>query len=147
MVPEDVWIAKTTGIRGLKDADALQTLNDTWQTRLQEFEQYHKQSLQILKAAYPNLYARTYTSAKLDYATMKKRFSQDGQLTTTGTTKCVGVNLVQRMKDILINKLPPGLQSSVMEDGDLEASAQPPGQEIIVLDADSETPGGGGDGD
>ena len=116
-VPERVWQALTTGDKGLKNVGDLDRLHNIWGERLQDFKQYHKESYKVVQAAYPNLYAQASKHTRLDYDTMKRRFSQDGG---SSTNACVGVTLVERMRDLLIKKLPGSQQRLVEVDGDLD---------------------------
>ena len=134
-IPECVWQAMTTGEKGLKKVDDLDRLYSIWGERLEDFKQHHKESFGVVQVAYPNLYSQASKVARLDYETMRKRFSQDGG---SSTNACVGVTLVERMRDLLIKKLPVSQQKLVELDGDLITTR-------VVPDDDSDdgcTPGG-----
>ena len=127
-VHEDVWIALTTGEKGMKDKDDRMTLHDVWKERMDDMKSIHEESLMIVQNLYPNLYAATSNKVKLDYKSMRTRFSQDGE---RGTQAGVGISLVDRMYNVMIAKLSRGQQGYLMENGDLIAD----GDSINSLDA------------
>ena len=116
IIPESVWIALTTGEKGLKDADDKLNLRKVWEYNMEQFQQCHAESLNIVKRIYPNLCAATGGVRKLDYGVMKKRFSQDGP---NGTRAGVDKTLVERMYGILVKHLTSAQKHYLVEDGDL----------------------------
>ena len=126
-VPEDVWIALTTGGRGIKDKNDLITLHDVWKERMDDMKSIHEESLLIVQNLYPNLYAATSKKVKLDYKTMRTRFSQDGE---RGTQAGVDISLVDRMYDVMVRSLSRKQQEYLIENGDLIAD----GDSINSLD-------------
>ena len=58
-VHEDVWIALTTGRRGIKDKNDLIALHEVWGERMEDMKSIHEESLLIVQNLYPNLYAAT----------------------------------------------------------------------------------------
>ena len=101
-VHEDVWIALTTGDKGIKDRDSLDTLHEVWGERMEDMKSIHEESLLIVQNLYPNLYAATSNNVKLAYKPMRTRFSQDGE---RGTHAGVGKSLVDRMYDVMVRSL------------------------------------------
>ena len=116
MVPESVWSALTTGKKGLKDADHRDNLREIWRDNIDQFQQCHAESLNIVKRIYPNLCAVTGVVKNLGYAVMKTRFSQDGP---AGTGAGVDKTFVERMYGILVNNLTGAQKHYLVADGDL----------------------------
>ena len=135
-VHEDVWIAFTTGDKGIKDRDSLDTLHEVWGERMEDMKSIHEESLLIVQNLYPNLYAATSNNVKLAYKPMRTRFSQDGE---RGTQAGVGKSLVDRMYDVMVRSLTRKQQEFLEENGDLITD----GESINSLDtkdADQEQP-------
>ena len=126
-VHEDVWIALTTGDKGIKDRNGLTTLREVWGEHMEDMKSIHEESLLIVQNLYPNLYTATSNKVKLAYKTMRTRFSQDGE---RGTQAGVGISLVDRMYDVMVRSLSRKQQEYLIENGDLIAD----GDSINSLD-------------